>query len=541
MKYLFRYIIACIVLAASSCKVDRFPEDTLSDATFWKSESDLKAAANYLYTFLPTLPIYDDNMSTDGYGSTPNAVSNGSWLVPATDDNYNRAYALIRAACNIIEKAPRTVAAGVDASAVSMYVAEARFFRAWAYFNLVKRYSDVQLVWRALPSDGEELVSPRASREVIYDSIYSDLDFAALHLQQRTILGAAGYGRISKTAVWAFESRAALFEGTWNKYHQTGDATKHLNRAVVAAGKVIDSDQHTLFAGRYFNVFQYVAEGYNNSENIMVRRYGAGFDNPILYTNAHGAIVGGSILPTKYLIDSYLMVDGLPIEKSPLYVAPQRSKELFINRDLRLSETIMKTGDPYSSSGPFVLSTHSTGFCYRKFIINSDMGTGMTFIDLPIIRYAEVLLNYAEALYEKNGTITDEQLDVSINPLRDRGNVAHLSNALVTANGLDMKNEIRRERRVELSMEGFRYWDLLRWKTAEVELPRPILGAHFFQNEYDSLGVTYAPNLDDNGDIIAEMGSERTFIKERDYLWSLPLREIGMNPKLVQNPAWSTQ
>lgn len=535
-----KYFFSCLILITSlfSCNVDRFPEDTLSDATFWKSENDLQSAANYLYTFLPSLPSYDDNMSADAYGTAPNAVSNGSWLVPSTDANFNSSYSLIRAACNIVEKAPRAVSAGVDPAVAERYIAEARFFRAWAYFDLVKRFGGVPLVWRALPTDAEELSSSKVDREVIFDSIYSDLNFAANVLQSHTTLGANGYGRISKSAALAFESRVALFAGTWNKFHQTGDANKHLDRAVNAAKKVIDSDQHSLFTGGYFNLYQYAGEGYNNRENIMVRRYGAGFDNPILYTNAHGSIVGGAIVPTRYLIDSYLMVDGLPIEKSPLYHTPTRTMEQFLDRDFRLSETIMKPGDPYSTSGPFVLSTHSTGYCYRKFIIQSDMGRGMTFVDLPIIRYAEVLLNYAEAVFERNGSITDEVLDITINPLRDRGNVAHLSNAFATMHDLDMRNEIRRERRVELSMEGFRYWDLLRWKTAEVELPRPILGSYFFKVEFDSIGIAHQPLLDNDGYIIAERGDQRTFIAERDYLWPFPLRELGINNNLVQNPAW---
>lgn len=540
MKYIKYLMLAVMLTGAGACSVDRVPETQLSDATFWRSEGDLNSAANYLYTFLPSLPVYDDNMSIDGFAVYPNDVSNGTRTVPNWDDDYANAYKLIRAACNIIAKAPRATSAGVDPGIVEKYVAEARFFRAWAYYNLVKRYGDVILVTTPLASDAKELTAARTNREIVYDTIYADLEFAAAKLQLPSVMGESNYGRISRTAVWAVESRAALFEGTWNKFHNAGEWRTHLERAKNAAEKVIQSGEHSLYTGGYFNLYQYQAEGMGNKENVMVRRYGANDANIISYHNIPMAIISGGVVnPTKYLVDAYLMKDGLPIDKSPLYTRPDSANKVFNNRDKRLSETVMKRGDNFSLTGKFVVSGSATGYNYRKYVIQEDMGKSRSYIDYAIIRYAEVLLNYAEARYELDAGITDADLDRTINQLRDRGEIAHLTNAFAIAHGLNIREEIRRERRIELSMEGFRYWDLLRWKTAETELPKPVLGAYFFKDEFLALGYSLTPNLNPDNYIMPESGNMRTFLPQRDYLWPLPLTEISMNPNLVQNPNWN--
>jgi hypothetical protein len=154
-----------------------------------------------------------------------------------------------------------------------------------------------------------------------------------------------------------------------------------------------------------------------------------------------------------------------------------------------------------------------------------------------LIRYAEVLLNYAEAAFELEDAISDADLDMSINVLRDRVGVAHLSNSFAAENGLNIREEIRRERRSELGMEGFRYDDLLRWKTAETELPKEVLGVRLFAAEYpgvDPAGI----NLTADSIVIAEPASKRNFDPSKHYLWPLPLNQIALNPNLEQNPNW---
>ncbi len=540
MKSKFKYILStCLLfLGMTACEVDRLPETSISDETFWRSETDLIAATNYLYTFIPAFNT-DDVWSDDAIGLTSNNISDGSRLAPSTDvNNYNNPYVLIRAANNIIEKAPRA-SANTSAAVIDRYVAEARFFRAWGYYSLVQRYGNVPLILKILDDTSPELTAPANPREEIISQIYQDLDFAASKLPTMTALGTGNFGRISNTGALAFKARVALFEGTRSKFHNYGDSKKHLTLAVAAAKAVIDSRQHSLFAN-YFNLFQYEGEGLQNKENIIVKQYGVSLiDRVLIHTYYRGTIENGNKSPTKSLVDSYLMSDGLPTTKSPLYKAPVRSTDVFTNRDERLSQTVMKAGDPYIfTKKVFDIANivfQKTGFCFRKFSNIDDWNTQASSIDRPVLRYAEVLLAYAEAKFELDGTISDANLDISINLLRARGKIAKLTNAFVTTNGLNMREEIRRERRIELAQEGHRYWDLIRWKTAEIELPKPVLGNYFFRTEF---GANTPAILTPDGFILVTAANFRRFDPAKDYLWPLPLNEISLNPNLKQNPNW---
>jgi hypothetical protein len=538
MKSFIKYITlgVAVLVGVSACDVNRLPETNISDATFWRSEADLKSAANYLYTFLPGFNT-EDVWSDDAVGLASNNISDGSRLAPATDGNYNTPYQLIRAANNIIEKAPRAASAGQ--AVIDRYIGEARFFRAWAYFSLVQKYGDVPLILKTLEDNSPELTAPAASRAEIYTQIYQDLDFAASKLPTPTALGTADYGRISNTAALAFKARVALFEGTRAKFHKYGDANAHLTLAVAAAKAVMDSKQHDLFAN-YFNLFQYEGEGRQNRENIIVRQYGVTVaDRVSTHAYFRGSLENGNLSPTKSLADSYLMKDGLPISKSPLYKTPEVSTDVFANRDERMSATFMKKGDAYMGTKPVFdiapLVFNKTGFTFRKYSNIDDWTTQNSLMDRAVLRYAEVLLTYAEAKYELENQISDADLDISINLLRNRAKVAKLTNAFVGTNGLDMREELRRERRVELAQESFRYWDLIRWKTAEIELPKPVLGNYFFKTEY---GTTTTVNLTPENFILVQAASFRKFDAEKDYLWPLPINEISLNNNLKQNPKW---
>lgn len=539
MKSKFKYILStCLLfLGMTACEVDRLPETSISDETFWRSETDLIAATNYLYTFIPAFNN-EDVWSDDAIGLTANNISDGSRLAPATDGNYTNPYVLIRAANNIIEKAPRA-SANTSAAVIDRYVAEARFFRAWGYYSLVQKYGNVPLILKILDDTSSELTAPANTREEIISQIYQDLDFAASKLPTMAALGTGNFGRISNTGALAFKARVALFEGTRSKFHNYGDSKKHLTLAVAAAKAVIDSRQHSLFAN-YFNLFQYEGEGLQNKENIIVKQYGVSLiDRVLVHTYYRGTIENGNKNPTKSLVDSYLMSDGLPTTKSPLYKAPVKSTDVFVNRDERLSQTVMKAGDPYIfTKKVFDIANivfQKTGFCFRKFSNIDDWNTQASSIDRPVLRYAEVLLTYAEAKYELNETISDADLDLSINLLRTRGKIAKLTNAFVTTNGLNMRDEIRRERRIELAQEGHRYWDLIRWKTAEIELPKPVLGNFFFKTEF---GANTPAVLTPDGFILVTAANFRKFDPAKDYLWPLPLNEISLNPNLKQNPNW---
>lgn len=538
MKSFIKHITFVLagLIYLSACDVNRLPETSISDESFWRSEADLKSAANYLYTFLPGFNT-EDVWSDDAVGLASDNISDGSRLAPATDGNYSTPYQLIRAANNILEKAPNTTTA--DQAAIDRYSAEARFFRAWAYFSLVQKYGNVPLILKTLVDTSPELTAPASARADIFKQIYDDLDFATNKLPTHTALGTANFGRISNTAALAFKARVALFEGTRSKFHNYGNAHLHLTLAVEAAKAVMDSKQHDLF-GSYFNLFQYEGEGRQNQENIIVRQYGVTVTERVS-THAYyrGSLENGNLSPTKSLVDAYLMKDGLPIAKSPLYKTPVVSLDVFTNRDERLLATVMKRGDAYMGTKPVFdiapLVFNKSGFTFRKYSNIDDWTTQASLIDRAILRYGEVLITYAEAKFELDGQISDADLNISLNLLRDRANVARLSNAFVTTNGLNMRDEIRRERRVELAQESLRYWDIIRWKTAETELPKPVLGNYYFRDEF---GTATTVNLTPDNFILVQAASFRKFDPSRDYLWPLPINEISLNSNLKQNPKW---
>nr|WP_290940269.1 RagB/SusD family nutrient uptake outer membrane protein [Haliscomenobacter sp.] len=203
MRNIFKFFFSMLILGLfNACDVDRLPETQLSDPAFWKTEADLKTAANYLYTFFPGLPNTDDNWSDETYARAPNTISDGSRIATATDGGYNTPYRLIRAANNIITKGPQASATGVSAATIDRYVGEAQFFRAWAYFSLLQRYGEVPLILSTLREDSPELEAPAANRDAILNAIYQDLDFAAAKLLTPKTLGATGMAAFPTLPLW---------------------------------------------------------------------------------------------------------------------------------------------------------------------------------------------------------------------------------------------------------------------------------------------------------------------------------------------------
>lgn len=557
-------------LAGCNKKLDLSPDSQLSDNNFWKTTSDLSQACNYLYTFLSGLGADDpsglpaplqDNYSDKTFGDRSIGFGDGSSVAPATSNEWTNYYKVIRAANNIIEKS-----AGVtgDAALIKRYVGEARFFRGMAYFELVKRFGNALYVNRTLTTSDTLLYAARTARQVVIDSIYADLDFAAANCPQPDALAAAEYGRITRSASLAYKSRVALFEGTWDKFRGLGTATRNLQAAVAAANAVITEGKHSLYtaqgADSYFYEFQYDG-GANgnpiqsvtgpelnytyatNKENIIVKLYGQNQSNNIASHNfGRNYLDQAHIAPTRVIMDTYLYKDGLPQGKSAFDTSANQTSSLteFRNRDPRMTMSVYNNTMITPSVGGLIPYVAGITYRYRKYWIVSDWAANISFVNFNVLRYAEVLLNYAEATFELNGAISDGDLNLTINVLRNRatGNDATklplLTNAFVTSNNLDMEKEIRRERTVELAFEGQAYWDVLRWKTAETLLPNTILGRKYFAAENPS-GTS--PKLF-NGYVVLEDGTNRKFNPERDYLWGLPTREIALSNNLGQNPNW---
>lgn len=536
------------VLLTSGCKIDRYPETEFTDTDFWNTENDLINAANRLYEQLDAGWI--DNRADDNVNQTVNLVSTGNRAVPDQSGDWNDRYDEIFTANNILEKAPK---AKVSDAIKNRYLAEARFFRAFAYSKLVKLYGDVPLILKTLDINSPELYMPRTPRAEVVATIYEDLDFAAQWLPKRSELPAAQYGRVTKSAAWALKARVALYEGTRAKFHNTAGVVwqDHLNIAVAAAQSVM-GEGHALYSN-YGNLFLLTGEGPTNTENIFVKIFGVSNTNVILYHNNSRDLENGRMAPTRNFVRLYLYSDGLPAfnmdgtpaaNPSSLFVAEGSETSyntILDNRDPRVGFTFFRAGD-VAYQGPWVPKTSlgsRTAFAPKKGFSTADQVLNAGTTDKILIRYAEVLLIYAEAKYELNGSISDADLNLTINALRTRvGFAPKLTNAFVTTNNLSMRDEIRRERTVELVLEGFRYDDLIRWKTAETMLPKELLGAKYIASEWTGTQQS-SLNLNSNQVLIVEPASTRQFRADRDYLYPVPIHEITTSGgSVTQNPNW---
>lgn len=548
-------IISTLLLSGCNKGLDLIPKDAISDATFWKTSADFKLAANNLYFSLEGFNTWD-TYSDIAY-DVPNSVSNGTYQISENDSRWTNAYIYIRRSNKIIEKA----AASPVASELKQFVGEAKFFRAYNYWMMFKLFGEVPIVTSELDIDDETLYAPRATRKETVDFILNDLTEAANDLPEKSGLPDADVGRITRGAANALKARVALFEGAWGKFRSDANASAYLDAAIDAASAVMNSAQYSLFNAEGAQSYRYLflEEGDNASEAILDRRY----QMQIASYNFPGVVGEGHLLPTKKLADMYLCADGLPINKSTLFEGYNQTGSEFKGRDPRMTMTIVVPGTPISQcwypqpaeAWPFYPQRNAnTGYTTYKFLSedtasNESPGLGYGY-DCHIIRFAEVLLIYAEANFEKNGTISDDDLNKSINLVRERAGMPALTNSFVTANGLDMRNEIRRERTIELALEGFRYDDLRRWKTAENELPNEVMGIKIVgtpwanpivvegQDRNPYIDASWQNRTDANGFIIVEDASARSFDPSKHYLMPLPAKEILINSALKQNPGW---
>lgn len=252
------------------------------------------------------------------------------------------------------------------------------------------------------------------------------------------------FGRISRTAAQAFKARAALYEGTRRKFHGEEQAEPHLKIAYEAADSVIQSGEHTLYTKGtqpYKDLFEYTGE--EASEHVLVKLYG--YQETQLLTHNYPYQMAVNYGVSRNFLNLYLNDTGLPFEDDPSLQLTYN--DYFDGRDPRLAETALRRGVNTYQFGPFVPYAQSrTGFGIRKYVRNDGVTDQPSTLDYPLLRYAEVLLTYAEARFEHDGIISDEDLNRTVNALRDRVGMAHLTNEFVTSNHLDMRTELRRER-----------------------------------------------------------------------------------------------
>jgi len=574
-KYSCAIAAVCIaVIGAGGCKkaLDLKPLDQASDATYWKQPTDFKLAANAFYNYLRTFSQTngDGHNGTD-LGGDLGAIARGTNTPVSSDGNYNAAYAWIRNINYLLAKTSTYPSPGD----IKQYVAEAKFFRAYVYFDkLLTSYGGVILMKQLLGMNSPELYAARSSRDSTIDFIISDLEAAIPDLPLEGAIPASDKGRVSKQAAQAFLGRVCLYEGTWQKF-RNGAATRYnalLEKSIANNLAVISSNQYSLFkpavlgdsALKYLFILEneksnpaFITKSSNNEYILSVRYESNNLLKTIPNQISFGAL-GASA--SRKMADMYLCSDGLPIDKTntgfsrtlmtsefqkrdnrmryfmciPFYRFWQNAVNYHINWDWSAADlAISRTFDPFANN--------ITGYGNQQWSAERQVPNSQEGYDYPTIRLAEVYLNYAEAVFERNGSISDADLDMSLNQVRLRVNTDNgmpkLSNAFVAANGLDMRTEIRRERAVELQGEGFRMDDLKRWYIAVAELNQPVLGVRYTGTQY----ATKYPNLNKpltpNGDIIADPVSQRHF-SEKNYLIPLPTDQLQLNPNLVQNPNW---
>ncbi len=577
MKTYKRYLAALLVVVSFtqySCNkaLDLNPLDQIADGNFWKNAGDFKNFANQFYNWRRDFgsSVYDsphsDRRSDLITSSGPNVFSNGTNTIPATDGTYSGAFARIRLTNTLIAKA----ASYKKPEEITQYVAEAKFFRAYVYFDLLQLYGDAPVVDKLLDVDDPQLYGPRNDRSEVADFIIADLQAAITGLPLQSAVASTDAGRVSRGAAQAFLSRVALFEGTWQKFRgNTERATALLDIAAKAARDVINSNEYALFKpvalGDSAQKYMFILEDAKSNPAALKKS-----DNKeYIFSNRHDEIInpiGNNITQETFanvqwvsrkFANLYLSQNGLPIDNpnNTQFEGYATMTSEYQARDNRMKYTLMPAKRAYwRNSSPRVnwqsdaadlasaaftsfQPTYGSGYHNQKWAAERAVPDRAEGYDYPIIRYAEVLLNYAEAVYERDNAISDADLDLSLNLVRKRvnPNMPKLSNSFVSANSLDMRTEIRRERTVELFNEGFRIDDLKRWKTAEVEMPQNILGIKWAGTEFQSKwgGVTKPRNS--NGELVMESGRSWA---ERNYLYPLPTDQLKLNPALKQNPDW---
>ena len=555
MKYLRHSIVVAVTLLTVSCNdyLDRFPKDSFSEPTFFKTENDLIYYANQFYGSLPVQRMDNDNNSDNMVPQNINTFLAGTYTVAGSGGGLASGdWANIRSCNYFLEHYSRA-----ETSFKERYAGEVRFFRALFYWYKVVNFGDVPLLLKALDDNSEELYGPREKREKVMDEVVlEDLKFAVANLPEKN---QAAAGRLHKDAARALMSRICLWEGTYRKYRNIEGADTYLDACVKASEELMDAGYDIYSTGNtdedYRNLF-IQKDLRSNPEAIFYRAY-------ITDKNTHNYTRQASENNTgmsKDFVDSYLFLDdGKPIGlTSHPYDDSTPAKECE-GRDPRYTQTIATPGfimtlpDLAVNLPAIGTSRTSTGYWNIKGR-SSDLAqfnADKSDLDLFIFRYAEVLLNYAEAKYELTGSLTIAELDKSINLIRDRVGMPHLTtNPDADPNAVNygytvapLLYEIRRERRIELVGEGFRFNDIIRWKAGKlIEGVKTIRGMKLtdeLRSQYADPSSLNNIAVDDDYYIIVypSIATTRKW-NDKSYLYPLPTDEKD-RCHYEQNPGWN--
>lgn len=485
-------LLAAFIFLFICCSEDfleRHPTTMPTSETFWNSQRDAEMALLGVYSWLYSEPfgtrlrieVLTDNATSHAnleselkeiregiLNSTTGGVQT-SW--------YTNMYRGI-SSCNFfldnIEKVN-------DFDLKKQYIAEVKFLRAWFYFQLQQTYGGV-IIYKSSPMLEEARIKQSTSEEVI-NFILEDLNSSIPDLPNTKYSG-----RIVKNTAHAFKAKVLLFSEKWSE-------------AATEAKIVIESNICSLYPD-YRNLFLADAQSSNPDEILFSTVYAL---PERWHTGGNEHLVYGTTQPRKELLDSYLCIDGLPTTESPLF----NPDDPYSNRDPRCLQTVNPTKIRIVK-GVKSVYTSETGIIWNKFVEDDvsyfDRYVEVDDYDIIHLRYADVLLMYAEAQNEKNGP--DPSVYDAINKVRHRSNMPSVSPNLTKEK---MRDVIRLERRIELAGEGHRWYDLKRWKIA---------------NEVLSL--------------VDEPGGGKGILKmlPNQYVWPFPQTEIDLNPNLVQNPGY---
>ncbi|OMP81303.1 RagB/SusD family nutrient uptake outer membrane protein [[Flexibacter] sp. ATCC 35208] len=597
MKWTSMALVLWVLAGSCSKELEQRPVSTADRDAIFGNEAGLKLYANSFYDVLPAMgDVFRGDAMADysAVNAVPDFLRDGAYnsRVQAEIDNWK--WTKLR---NINYFLANNTNPAVGQTIRENYNGLARFFRAWFYFDKVKRYGDVPWIGTPLGIADSSLYAARDSRKLVMDSIIADLDYAAAHISLNTDATAS---QITKYTAYALKSRVCLFEGTFRKYHTslglTGDAPALLQAAADAAKVVMDQGGFSLnqaggTSGSYRQLF--ISASPVTTEvmlsNVASSTLAVFNDANWYYTSA---TYGVRLSLTRKFINTYLNIDGTPFTSVSGYETKPFVEETK-NRDLRLSQTIRmgsytRTDNGKTVAAPPVFSYTYTGYMPKKWCLDDtyyDGGSNNT-NSICIMRYAEILLNYAEAKAEL-GTLTDADWAGTVGALRARAGITSgiatkptVADQYLVTNyfnkGGDPTDpsilEIRRERGIELVLEGFRFYDLVRWNDGELlvqqwngmyvpalDVPMDLNGdgvndVCFYQTlpATQVSGVTYisvAPTV--NGVTNPTQLSHGTYgeIKWLDnisrvtwadfrYLYPLPYTELQLNTKLVQNVGW---
>lgn len=592
MKHsIYMAAIALSAVCLTSCNDDfmqRDPHTEITQKNFFNTEQDLRL---YCYGLVNT-PAYsyigdagtDDQATTDNV-TIKNIMTSANPTSTTIDAGWDwkRLYDINYFLDNCKK-------ADVSDEVMAHWVGVARYYRAEFYMTMVKKYSDVPWCDHTLATNDEALYGKRDSRETVMQHVMDDYQYAADNVKADQPKGA-----IDRWIVLASMARTALYEGTYRKYHSElnlqASADALIKKAADAASEIMQSGRYSIYntghpESDYASLFN-ATDLTSNPEMIQAHYY----ERNVAENGIWGAYMFGNYIPcpTKALVQAYLMKDGTYYSAQPGYQTKQFVDE-FKNRDPRMSQTLAYPGWELKGTmgyapgqGIYVqnLNKNFTGYHQLKGFPNSKDKDYYLGIDYPTIRYAEVLLIYAEAKAEQ-GQLTQADLDKTINLLRDRAGMPHLT-MNVTADPVESAKfpgvsavllEIRRERRVELAFEGFRFDDLMRWHAGKLleQVPEglyfPSLGKYDLtgdgipdiylipssqeipaeaDKETNALGekLTYyrTGSIDDpqatvylkNGTSgsIQTAKTMGTFQEPRDYYRPVPKHEMDMNPNLA--------